>query len=70
MIIICHSPGLLDGTSSDVLIPSGDAVAISVIDVAVELGSCAVIAALQDEEKGTPIHIPSKGAVPTRLSSG
>ena len=39
---------------------------ISVIDVAVELpGSCAVTAVLQDEEKGTPMHDPSNGVVPT-----
>ena len=72
MIIICHSLGLLnfDGTSSDILIPSGDVVTIPVIDVAaVELpGNCAVIAVLQDEEKGTPMHDPSNGVVPT--SSG
>jgi hypothetical protein len=43
-------------------------VAISVIDVAVELGSCAIIVVFQDEEKGTPIHDPSNGVVPT--SSG
>ena len=68
MIIICHSLGL-DGTSSDNLIPSGDVVTISTIDVAVELpGSRAVIAVLQDEEKGTPMHDPSNGVVLT--SSG
>ena len=39
---------------------------ISVIDVAVELpGSCAITAVLQDEEKGTPMHDPSNGIVPT-----
>ena len=41
---------------------------ISMIEVAVELlllGSCAVIAVLQDVEKGTPIHDPSNGVVPT-----
>ena len=68
MIIICNSLGLIDGTSSDNLIPSGDVVTISVIDVAVELpgtSSCAIIAALQDEEKGTPMHDPSNGVVPT-----
>ena len=41
---------------------------ISMIDVAMELlllGSCTVIAVLQDVEKGTPIHDPSNGVVPT-----
>ena len=67
MTIICHSLGLFDGTSSDILIPSGDAVTISVIDVAVELCSCAVIAVLQDEDKGIPIQDPSGGVVPINL---
>ena len=69
MTVAVHSLGLLsDGTTADFLIPSGDAVMISVIDEAGELlGSCAVITVLQDEEQGTPIWDPSCGVVPTRV---
>lgn len=71
VILICHSIGLLGivWTSSDLLSPSGDAVIMSVIDVAEELlGICTVITAFQHEEKGTTTHDPSCGVEPT--SSG
>ena len=61
-----HSPGLPDGLNSDLLIPSGDAVTISVSDSAVEFsGIFATIFVLQVVLKGTPMHEPSCGVTPT-----
>ena len=66
MTFTCHSLGLSDRIKSDFLIPSGEAVTKSVMDVAVELfDTLAMIVSLQDVSKGTPKQEPSNGVAPT-----
>ena len=61
-----HSLGLVHGLITDLLIPSGDAVTISMIDLAVEFsGIFAMISVLQKVLKVTPMHEPSCGVTPT-----
>ena len=61
-----HSLRFTDRLNTDFLIPSGDAVTISTIEFAREFaGIRATICVLQLVLKGTPMHEPSCGVIPT-----
>ena len=66
MTSMYHSPVSLELASVDCLIPTGEAVTISIIDSAWEpFGIRAMIDAFQEVLRGTPMQDPSGGVEPT-----